>query len=147
MLAQAMVYAPEVAMRIWILHVRSKKSPASFKYLRRTGDARARQQSRRDAALRRPSRMQKLGLRSIHPAFQQPGCEASRDARRAPQCFGIQAEQFAGQIRRSERSEQSGGMEASAMQLAGRNAAHAARNLIADSDGGDKIAPGNVREF
>src|ERR1700722_7316980 len=145
MLAQAMVDASEVAMRIWILDVRSKKSPASFKYLRRTSDARARQQSRRDAALRRPSRMQKLGLGSIHPAFQQPRCEASRDAGRARQCFGIQAEQFAGQIRCSERGEQTGGMEASAMQLAGRNAAHAARDLV--SDGGDEIAPGNIREF
>ena len=70
-------------MRVRVLHVRSEQSPAPFEHLRRTRYARPRQQRRRDPALRRPSGMQKLGLRSIHPAFQQSGCEASRDARRA----------------------------------------------------------------
>ena len=92
-------------MGVRILHVAREQAPASLEYLRGTGDARARQHRRGDPALRRPSGMEKLGLRPIHPAFEQSRCEAAGDARGARHGLRIQPEKFAGQIRRSEGRE------------------------------------------
>ena len=71
MLAELMVDTREIAMRCGVLHMRREKSPASFEYLGRARHSGASEQRRRDPALRRPTRMQKLGLRPVHPAFQQ----------------------------------------------------------------------------
>ena len=108
----------KIAMGVRILHVRSEESPAPFEDLCRARNARARQQRRRDPALCRPSRMQKLGLGSIHPAFQQSRGEAAGDARRARQCRGIEPEQLAREISHAEGREESRGMKAALVQFA-----------------------------
>ena len=91
MLAELMVDTREIAVRFGVLHVRSEKSPASFEYLGRARHSRASEQRRGDPALRRPTRMQELGLRPVHPAFDQSRGEASSDAGRASLRFGVKA--------------------------------------------------------
>ena len=91
--------------------------------------------------------MKKLGLRAIHPAFQQPGREAPRDPGCAGHGIRIHAEQLAREISSSEGREQAGGMEAATMQFARGNAAHAAGNFVPDGDGGDEILPRRRPEF
>ena len=54
---------------------------------------------------------------------------------------------LAREIRRAERREQSSRMKSALMQFAGRHAADAAGDFVADRDGGDEIAPRDTREF
>ena len=101
------------------------------------------QKRRGDAALRGPSRMQEFRLRPIHPALENARGKTAADASRPRQRVGVEAQQLAGEVGDAERREQSARMESETMELAGRDAADAARDLVADGDCGDQIAPGH----
>src|SRR5262249_54528335 len=90
MRAELLIDAREIAMRTRVLHVRREQSPASLKTLRRPSRPRASQDRRCDAALCRPPRMQELGLRPVHPAFEQPRSEAPRNPRRSRHGVGVE---------------------------------------------------------
>ena len=126
-----------------ILEMRRVEPEPSFED--RAGPVRsgAGEKRRRDPALRRPARVQKLRLRPVYPAFQQTCGEAADDARRIRQALGVQLQKPAGKIRHTERREQSAGMKTQPMKLAGRHRADATRDFVADGDGGDQIAAGN----
>ena len=65
-----------------VLQVRREQPEPAFEHLRRSGHAAARQERRRDAALRRPAGVQELRVRAVHPAFENARGEAAADARR-----------------------------------------------------------------
>src|SRR5580700_3028300 len=115
--AQIGADACEIAMRVWFLHVRGEQPEAAFEDLCRTRNARSRQQRRRDSALRRPSWVQELGLRAVHPTLQQSRGEATCDARRLGLSFGVESQYLAGEIGCAESCEQSGGMKAALVQF------------------------------
>src|SRR5689334_17090642 len=90
--AQVCIDSGEVAMGVGILHMAGEQSPAALEYLRGSGHTRSREDRGRDAALRRPTGMEELRLRAIHPAFQKSGGEAPRDTSGAGHGFRIQSQ-------------------------------------------------------
>src|SRR5581483_9785571 len=116
MRAEIRVDTSEIAMRVRILHVACKQAPAAFEDASRPVHAGAREHRRGNPALRRPPRMEKLGLRAVHPAFEQAGCETARDPGRARYCFRVQSEQLRSQIRRAKRGKQARRMKSALMQ-------------------------------
>jgi len=124
-----------------VLQMRREQSPSAFEHLRRTRGAGAREKSRGQPALRRPAGVQKLRLRPVDPAFQNPRREAPADAGGARGRLGIEPQQSSRQIRDAEGGEEARRMESALVKLSGRDAAGAAGDLVADGDGCDQIAP------
>src|ERR1035441_2175763 len=119
----------------------SKQTEAALEDLCRTRSPLARQHGSGNPTLRRPTRMQKLGLCPIHPALQQAGCKASADPRRMCHAVRIESQQFRCKISNAERCEQSRRMKAALVKLPGRHTADTARDLVAQRDSRDQIAP------
>src|ERR1700733_11049602 len=126
-----------------ILQVRSEQTEPTLEDFRRARGALARQNSGGYAALRRPPGMQKLGLRSIHPALKQTRCKASATPRCLRHLARIEPQQFRRNVSDAEGGEQPCRMKAALMKLPGRNAAHTAGDLVAQRDGRDQVASRN----
>src|SRR5271165_3688030 len=110
--------------------MRGEQSEASLEDFRRTGGSFARQDGGGDSALRRPTGMQELGLRPIHPTLQQAGGKASADARRLRHAVRVETQQLGCEVSNAEGCEEPRWMEAALVKLAGRDAADTAGDLV-----------------
>ena len=87
-----------------------------------------------DPALRREAGVQKLRLRTVHPALEEPGGATAGRAGGPGQLLDAEPEDLSRAHGNAERREESGRMKAAAMELPGRHAAHAAGDLVGDRD-------------
>src|SRR5580698_1293282 len=99
-----------VALSPAILQMRRKQTESPLENFRRARGALARQNGSGNSALRCPTGMQELGLRSIHPALQQTGGKAPANPRRLRHLSRIEPQQFGRKVSDAESSEQAGRM-------------------------------------
>src|SRR4051812_14481388 len=123
-----------------VLQMRSEQTEAAIEHRDWSGRAGASEIRRRDAALCGPARMQELGLRAVDPALEDAGSEAADDSRGIDELQTVQTEDAPGEISGAERREQAGGVKSAPMKLTGRNAADAARDLVAERHSGNQFA-------
>src|SRR5262252_3862125 len=135
----------EVPRRGVVLQVRGEQPPASLEDLRGSRRARAREERGDDAALRGPAWVKEFRLRAVDPAFENSRREAAADAGGARRLAGVELQKARGEIGDAERREEPGRMEAAPMELTRRDAAGAARDLVAEGDGRDQLAAGDRR--
>ena len=129
--------------RAWVLQVRREQAEAPFEDPGRTSDAVLGEHRRRDSALRRPSRMQELGVRTVDPALEQASGEAATRAGRGRELRRIEPNQLAGAERDPEGRKQPGRVKSAPMKLSCGHAADATGHLVGDRDGQNQITSGN----
>src|SRR5438034_585046 len=91
--------------------------------------------------------MQKFRVRPVDPALEDSRGKASANSAGARHLVRVELQQAPGEIRNTKWGEEPGGMKASSMELSRRDAADAAGDLVADSDGGQHITAGHPARF
>ncbi len=127
--------------RLDVLQVRGEQSPSPFEHLRRARRAGAREKRRRRCRSAPTIRDAGISSASRRPSIRGCPTRSCRRCRRpAPWPPRPVRSSLRGEIGHAERGKQPRRMEAAPVKLTRRDAADAARDLVADSDGSNQIA-------